>query len=405
MMVNLSRITIISIVDFVILVLQLFYCMPTIQASVIPPLLFQQARGGGFLQRTIRKINDTSSDGYDTTDDIVAIDASTTSNSSTQKYYFSPLQMYISCIGIVSLWIVTGTLFYSYCNEWPIPQSFFYAVDAGMSIGFCTNVHETKLLSKAFTILYILLGASVVGGALALFVADIVEGVVDRRMKPRISNYIKEYKLTLDDDALSNFNLSETSSLTINEFKQLLQSTMKKTAAATTSLSQDDINILWTKFDRIEDGVIYFEEFAGTYLRIEKILASFDDNTSTDNSIIMNIPKKNDGVISSPHWFPTTRRKVFSKLFHLKGCMRSLVRSIIDENRIYGIFFAWLLLGIMWGMGDMGWDFITATHFAVSALATGGLTGKDDLKSKNITYWTPLLQTFSFLNVFFRSIA
>ena len=307
MMVNLSRITIISIVDFVILVLQLFYCMPTIQASVIPPLLFQQARGGGFLQRTIRKINDTSSDGYDTTDDIVAIDASTTSNSSTQKYYFSPLQMYISCIGIVSLWIVTGTLFYSYCNDWPIPQSFFYAVDAGMSIGFCTNVHETKLLSKAFTILYILLGASVVGGALALFVADIVEGVVDRRMKPRISNYIKEYKLTLDDDALSNFNLSETSSLTINEFKQLLQSTMKKTAAATTSLSQNDINILWTKFDRIEDGVIYFEEFAGTYLRIEKILASFDDNTSTDNSIIMNIPKKNDGVISSPHWFQVLR--------------------------------------------------------------------------------------------------
>jgi len=57
------------------------------------------------------------------------------------------------------------------------------AVDAGMSIGFCTDVAETKLGSKAFTVIYILLGASVVGGALALFIQDIVEGVFDRETK------------------------------------------------------------------------------------------------------------------------------------------------------------------------------------------------------------------------------
>ena len=31
-------------------------------------------------------------------------------------------------------------------------------------------------------------------------------------------------------------------------------------------------------------------------------------------------------------------------------------------------------LGVAWGMLRQRWDVITATHFAVSALATGGLT-------------------------------
>ena len=39
-----------------------------------------------------------------------------------------------------------------------------------MSIGFCTAIAETSISSRAFTVVYILLGASVVGGALALFV-------------------------------------------------------------------------------------------------------------------------------------------------------------------------------------------------------------------------------------------
>ena len=78
--------------------------------------------------------------------------------------------MYASCFGIVFVWIGAGTLFYAHHNGWPLSQAFFYAVDAGMSIGFCTEVAETTTSSRAFTVVFILLGASVVGGALALFV-------------------------------------------------------------------------------------------------------------------------------------------------------------------------------------------------------------------------------------------
>jgi hypothetical protein len=59
-------------------------------------------------------------------DNTAKIMTSTLSLKSSRPSYYSPFRMYLSCMGIVSLWILTGTLFYSYYNEWPIPQSFFY---------------------------------------------------------------------------------------------------------------------------------------------------------------------------------------------------------------------------------------------------------------------------------------
>jgi Ca2+-binding EF-hand superfamily protein len=253
------------------------------------------------------------------------------SNNHLQSRSYNPLRMYLTCLAIVSIWITTGTLFYSICNDWPIPQSFFYAVDAGMSIGFCTDVVETKLVSKAFTILYILLGASVVGGALALFIQDAVEGIHNNQHDS------KEYQLLLEQQVFEKFNVSRSGALSLEEFQQLLR------ASTNEPLSDEDIAMLWTKFDRLKDGVIHFEEFAGTYRGIE--------------SLIANLHRKSRSTVKTPSWLSTMLRKVWN-----------------SETRIYFVFVAWVLLGIVWGMLDQGWDPITATHFAVSALATGGLT-------------------------------
>jgi Ca2+-binding EF-hand superfamily protein len=234
-------------------------------------------------------------------------------------------------MGIVFLWVSSGTLFYSYCNDWPIPQSFFYAVDAGMSIGFCTDVAEKKLVSKAFTIVYILLGASVVGGALALFIQDAVEGIRDNKPKT------KGYQLLLEKDTFEKFNESRSGVLNFDEFKQLLHS------ATNIPLSDEDVQILWTTFDRFKDNVIHFEEFTGTYQGIDELIASLHKESHKSTNLLP---------------------KILSKLKTWWN----------NENRIYFVFLAWILLGVTWGMYDQGWDPITATHFAVSALATGGLT-------------------------------
>ena len=52
-------------------------------------------------------------------------------------------KLYVSCILIVTLWVTIGTIFYSRFYDWPLSQGFFYAIDAGMSIGFCTGKNST----------------------------------------------------------------------------------------------------------------------------------------------------------------------------------------------------------------------------------------------------------------------
>lgn len=246
---------------------------------------------------------------------------------------YNPLKMYVTCMGITLMWIVSGTLFYSYCNDWPLPQSFFYAVDAGMSIGFCTDVAETKLVSKAFTIVYILLGASVVGGALALFIQDAMEGV----SAPSTS----EYQLFLEKNIFKRSNLSNSGTLSFPEFRTLILSSINEP-----KLSEDEILILWNKFDRLKDGVIHFEEFTGTFRGVKRLVKSIQHQQSNSNPL---------GILA------------------LRIRMK-LQQAWQLENRIYFCWLFWVLMGILWGMIDQHWDPITATHFSISALATGGLT-------------------------------
>jgi Ca2+-binding EF-hand superfamily protein len=237
-------------------------------------------------------------------------------------------------MGITLIWIVSGTLFYSYCNDWPLAQSFFYAVDAGMSIGFCTDVAETKLTSKAFTIVYILLGASVVGGALALFIQDAVEGVS--------APSSREYQLFLEKKVFQRANLSHSGALSYPEFKTLILSSINEP-----NLSEDDVLILWNKFDRLKDGVIHFEEFVGTFRGIKRLVLSIQHSQESK----------------------TNRLRILGLQIRLK-----LQQAWQLENRIYFCWLFWVGIGIFWGLIDQNWDPITATHFSISALATGGLT-------------------------------
>ena len=295
--------------------------------------------------------------------------SSTNSNANnTNNFEYDPLKMYTTCMGIVFVWITSGTLFYSWLNEWPIPQSFFYAVDAGMSIGFCTDVHEIKLISKAFTIIYILLGASVVGGALALFIQDAVEGI----SMPST----KEYQLLLERDAFNNADVSHTGSLSYDEFRSLILSTVSATSSSKTSstrtspsstltsnqfLTEEDIQHLWKKFDRLKDGVIHFEEFVGTYRGIGQLIDSLKKQQQEQQQ-----QQQQHHYVSVPIMGVVRRYFMQLKLFLMK-----LWRI---EHRIYVMFCLWVSSGILWGITRQKWDPITATHFAISALATGGLT-------------------------------
>mmetsp|Transcript_14677 Transcript_14677/g.30032 ORF Transcript_14677/g.30032 Transcript_14677/m.30032 type:complete len:511 (-) Transcript_14677:41-1573(-) len=243
-------------------------------------------------------------------------------------------QMYLTCFAIIFSWFTLGTLFYSKFNHWPLPQSFFYAVDAGMSIGFCTQVAETKIGSRAFTIVYILLGASFIGGALAYTVQHIIEGAVSR------SSAL--YRHILEEDALKkrffegrkimrsgNGGMMEEGTLSHEEFRLVLEE-------IGCELSDEAFSAVCEIYDPDRRGYVDYEHFSKIYQGIDRIL-----------------PRKTG--LARRLW--DGLRTVFN-----------------EENRIFLWFVSWVGLGVMYGMKSQKWDFITATHFAVSALATGGLT-------------------------------
>ena len=83
------------------------------------------------------------------------------------------------------------------------------------------------------------------------------------------------------------------------------------------------------------------------------------------------IDRAGTGLIS---WDDFRRAGASRALRHERtGALRAF-GAWAHENRVYVLFGAWLCLGVTWGACKQGWDLVTAAHFTVSALATGGLT-------------------------------
>ena len=250
--------------------------------------------------------------------------------------------MYIACLAVTLTWIATGTIFYSKFNSWPLPQSFFYAVDAGMSIGFCTDVAETTIGSRAFTIVFILLGASCVGGALALFIKDIMEGVADLRHDKfeqlLAAHAVKRVQVDTDVGA------SGGGRLTYAQFRRLIEQWTHR------RLSEDTFSKFCRRFDVVVDT-----SGRGTVSSALFVRRCHELDTLLDTA----------GPLYSERW-------VIRKAAQIWELLKD---SFNGTHRIFTVFVIWISTGIWWGHERQGWDLITATHFAVSALATGGLTG------------------------------
>ena len=237
------------------------------------------------------------------------------------------MKMWETCFLAVVIWISIGTIFYRLEYGWPLATAFFYAVDAGMSIGFCTDVAETTKRSRAFSILFILLGASVVGGCLALFVADLLEGV---------SNTITaDYRTLIENDAFERNDRDNAGYLEFSGIVTLLKE------AGYHFLTNEQIHYIFEGIDKDSDQRISRREFNGFFRKVDLFLSGVDT-------------------------------------FKRRNWIHRLLpdSSSLEEGKyfVYVVFLSWMTMGISWGMINQKWDIITSTHFAVSALATGGLT-------------------------------
>ena len=85
---------------------------------------------------------------------------------------------YTLCTVIYGLWIMSGVIFYKFYGNWTTSTAFYYAIEAGLSIGFC-NPAEKDDWSKLFTIVYVLIGSSVVSGCLGFFASVVIYSKVE----------------------------------------------------------------------------------------------------------------------------------------------------------------------------------------------------------------------------------
>ena len=67
------------------------------------------------------------------------------------------------CIFVYGLWVVVGVIFYTYMDNWTNATAFYYAMEAGLNIGFC-KPSESSDNSKVFTIIYVVSGTIIVAG-------------------------------------------------------------------------------------------------------------------------------------------------------------------------------------------------------------------------------------------------
>ena len=79
------------------------------------------------------------------------------------------LRVMLETIGLLTVWIVAGTLFYTYCDEdWTPLYAFFFSVNVGLGVGY-GEFMPTRDTTKYFTSFYCMLGTSIAMGGLALF--------------------------------------------------------------------------------------------------------------------------------------------------------------------------------------------------------------------------------------------
>lgn len=94
--------------------------------------------------------------------------------------------IYILALLIYGSWTALGILFYMYYDNFTAATAFYYAMDAGLSIGFCYPADPNDW-SKLFTTFYVLLGSSVISGACGVFAASALprRGQVFKGVEPQ----------------------------------------------------------------------------------------------------------------------------------------------------------------------------------------------------------------------------
>ena len=80
----------------------------------------------------------------------------------------------LSVVFVCASWLTVGMVFYKFTHDWTFYDSYFYVIDAGMSIGFGNIAEMDDDRIHLFTIFLILSGSTIVSGSVGYFLTYII---------------------------------------------------------------------------------------------------------------------------------------------------------------------------------------------------------------------------------------
>mmetsp|Transcript_74872 Transcript_74872/g.219341 ORF Transcript_74872/g.219341 Transcript_74872/m.219341 type:complete len:418 (+) Transcript_74872:66-1319(+) len=266
----------------------------------------------------------------------------------------------ILCTIVVVGWLLLGTFVYKIAGNcstdascaagelvetevcgWSLQESFYYSVQAGLSIGFGL-LPETEEGSRLYTVFHVMVGSSIVGGILALFMTlAISRHHADADREERI---LARHCQRLHRDGYKGFKLEELRGLMRRHprfYRDILE------------LVESDHATVESKMD--------------TFLQMTD-----KERRKAVDELIVEAHSQED-QLKGGRLSMDQLKELDSRERGIKYKLQTMLAAHYSFVVVWGLFCFWMLLGIIYGVVAEKWSFIQSLYFAVSTCSTGGL--------------------------------
>eukprot|EP00943_MAST-04B_sp_MAST-4B-sp1_P000279 g279.t1 len=219
-------------------------------------------------------------------------------------------------VTVVVAWILVGTAMYCISNGWNFGRSFYYSVQAGLSIGF-GSLSEDKLTGTDLW------------GACTNNVTELVAMIIAQYPSGKLPN--------VDVGEICT-GYSERNSLSdLSKFYSVIHLMLGA------SIISGVLSLFATM--AVESSSKWYEELE------DELQQGFDNKSHISKK--WNKPEDN-------------------------GCYGRMLKTYKSNQSMYNslsLLFIWLTIGVIYGVTKEKWSFVTSLYFASAACSTGGLQG------------------------------
>ncbi|CAL1151810.1 unnamed protein product [Cladocopium goreaui] len=252
----------------------------------------------------------------------------------------------------VVLWVFVGTIVYFLVENCPDPsknicgwtfgQSFYYSVQTGLSIGFGL-LSETNDISRAYSVLHILMGSSVIAGCLSWFATV----TLDRHVKAsdNTERELARFAHACHVDGYEGF--------TVVQLRDLLAKYPQYAADLVYKLEKDHQKV--TEFTEKYVPAKDWERKNMAIQLLHRAQSELGFMTATDRASI-------DDIL---------------KLHKESGSILRIAKAKVQENwsaiLTWSAWVVWIGLGAAVSAATCKWSWVEGIYFAVAACSTAGL--------------------------------